>query len=74
MTTRTTLRLDEQLKKQAERVAIEENTTLQDVFNQALAQFLDQKAQAKARKIVFKTHNLGRPLDKLTRKDFYPNP
>ncbi len=27
-----------------------------------------------AKKIIFKTHHLGEPLDNLTRDDFYPDP
>ncbi len=71
---RTTLRLEERLKAIAERRALEENTTLQEVFNRALALFLDREGKKKAKKIVFKTHNLGKPLDNLTREDFYPKP
>lgn len=68
---RTTLRLEERLKSIAERRALEENTTFQDIFNRALELFLDQEGKKRAKKIVFKTHNLGRPLDNLTRADFY---
>lgn len=71
---RTTLRLKENLKKQAEKKALEENTSLQTIFNRALELYLDQKAKHQAKKIIFKTHNLGAPLDNLTRDDFYPEP
>ncbi len=30
--------------------------------------------KAKVKKIKFKTHDLGEPLDNLTRDDFYPDP
>ena len=69
---RTTLRIDQQLKRAAEKQAMEEETTLQAVFNNALEQYLNKSAQAKARKIVFRTHDLGKPLDDLTRGDYYP--
>lgn len=74
MLMRTTLRIEESLKKSAQRRALEEDTTLQEIFNKALENFLQKDAQQKAKKIVFKTHNLGVPLDNLTREDFYPKP
>ena len=70
--TRTTLRIDPSLKKAAERQAAEEETMLQAVFNDALEQYLENKAKVKATKIVFYTHDLGEPLDNLKRGDFYP--
>lgn len=72
--TRTTLRLDTALKREAEKQAAEEDTTLQAVFNAALAQYLDKKARVRAKNIVFRTHDLGEPLDNLSRSDFYPEP
>lgn len=74
MLVRTTLRINENLKKSAELKALEMNSTLQDIFNKALAQYLEQDAKIKAKKIIFKTHNLGEPLDNLKRADFYPKP
>jgi len=71
---RTTLRLEEHLKNTAERIALEESTTLQDIFNRALKTYLEKIGRRKAKKIVFKTHHLGKPLDSLTRDDFYPEP
>lgn len=74
MLVRTTLRLKEHLKNTAEKVALEENTTLQEVFNRALEAYLNESAKKKAKKIIFKTHNLGAALDHLTRADYYPKP
>lgn len=71
---RTTLRLEENLKNIAERIALEENTTLQDIFNSALKIYLDKENKKKAKKIVFKTCDLGEPLDNLTRADYYTKP
>lgn len=71
---RTTLRLKENLKKRAEKKAFDENVSLQAIFNAALELYLDQQAKRKAKKIIFKTHNLGKALDNLTRDDFYPDP
>ncbi len=74
MLVRTTLRINESLKKNAEQKALQMNSTLQEIFNKALAQYLEQDAQIQAKKIVFKTHNLGEPLDNLKRADYYPKP
>lgn len=70
--TRTTLRIDSNLKRAAEKRAHEEATTLQAVFNEALEQYLHKKARARARSIIFRTHDLGSPLDDLRRDDYYP--
>lgn len=74
MLIRTTLRLKEGLKRNAEKKALEDNVTLQEVFNKALEGYLESQAKIKAKKIVFKTHNLGKALDNLRRSDFYPKP
>lgn len=74
MLTRTTLRLKTDLKKTAEKLAIEENTSLQEVFNRALGHYLENKAKRVAKKIIFKTHDLGKPLDNLKRADYYSKP
>ena len=71
MLVRTTLRIKENLKRIAELKAIEKNTSVQSIFNQALEYYFEKEAQKKARKIVFKTHNLGVPLDNLRRSDYY---
>lgn len=71
---RTTLRLRKPLKNAAERKALEENTSLQDIFNRALESYLEREAEKGAKKIFFKTHHLGEPLDNLTRDDYYPTP
>lgn len=71
---RTTLRLKEALKKRAEKKAIDENTSLQDLFNRALELYLEKETKKQAKKIVFITHDLGVPLDNLRREDFYPEP
>jgi len=72
--TRTTVRLRTDLKNDAEKLALTRNTTLQDVFNQALESYLRECSQHKARQIVFKTVDLGVPLDNLTRDDYYDEP
>lgn len=74
MLVRTTLRIKENLKKTAERKALQDDVTLQEVFNSALEHYLEKEAKIEAKKIVFKTHNLGKPVDNLKRVDYYPKP
>lgn len=72
--TRTTLRLDTNLKRAAEKQALDEDTTLQAIFNDALRDYLETKAKKTANRIVFRAHDLGKSLDNLTRSDYYPKP
>lgn len=74
MLVRTTLRIEEKLKKAAEHKALQDDITMQEVFNRALESYLNGEAKKMAKKIVFKTHHLGEALDNLTRDDFYPDP
>lgn len=74
MLVRTTLRIKENLKKSAEQRALQDDVTLQEIFNRALEHYLENEAKKEAKKIVFKTHDLGIPLDNLTRDDFYDDP
>lgn len=71
---RTTVRLHEPLKKAAEKRALEEDTTLQDLFQRALREYLAQVARKKAQEFMLPTHDLGVPLDNLTRDDIYSLP
>ncbi len=74
MLVRTTLRIKANLKKSAELKALQDDVTLQEVFNKALEEYLEKDAKREAKKIIFKTHDFGVPLDNLTRKDYYPEP
>lgn len=72
--TRTTLRINADLKKRAEIKALDQNTTLQNIFNKALEEYLQESDKREARGIVFITHDLGEPIDNLSRDDYYPDP
>ena len=72
--TRTTVRLQEAIKKAVEKQALEEDTTFQDILQRALHAYLATRAKVRTKKIVFKTHNLGVLLDNLTRDDYSPSP
>lgn len=72
---RTTLRLDKRLKKEAERLALEKETSLQKILNEALDEYLKEKAMIRVKKnIKFITHDIGAPLDNLRRADYYDEP
>ena len=71
---RTTIRLNSQLKKFAERKALEDDISLQKIVNIALEKYLEDEGKKEAKKIIFKTHHLGKPLDNLTRDDYYQDP
>ena len=73
MLERTTLRIEKNLKKRAEQKALQTDMTMQEIFNEALALYLESSAKREAREIVFKTHDLGEPLDNLNRSDYYPH-
>ena len=68
---RTSLRLEADLKKAAEQYALDNGMTLQRVFNDSLSLFLRKKTHKKSKKIDFGSHDLGVPLDNLTREDIY---
>ncbi|OGM32060.1 hypothetical protein A2803_00640 [Candidatus Woesebacteria bacterium RIFCSPHIGHO2_01_FULL_44_21] len=71
---RTTLRINSELKKKAEMVALTENTTLQAIFNQALLEHLAKRKANKAKAIKIISFDLGAGLDNLTRDDIYGEP
>lgn len=72
MLVRTTIRIKENLKKSAELKALQDDISLQDILNRALEYYLEKEAKQEARRLVFKTHDLGKPLDDLKRADYYP--
>ena len=45
MLIRTTLRINENLKRQAEKKALQDDLTLQEIFNQALEDYLQNEAK-----------------------------
>lgn len=74
MLVRTTLRIEKHLKKNAEKKALQDDVTLQEVFNKALEDYLEKDAKRQAKKIVFKTHDFGVPINNLKRGGYYPEP
>ena len=72
---RTTIRLEKQLKKDAETLAIEKETSFQKVVSEAVGEYV---AKRKTKKILknwhFPTADLGVPLDNLTRDEIYGDP
>jgi hypothetical protein len=68
---RTTIRLETQLKKAAEKRALELDLSFQALLEKALRSYLRQDSKVQAKKLVFKARDLGKPLDQLTRDDIY---
>jgi len=69
--TRTTLKIDTDLKLQAEIKALKENTTLQNIFNDALRIYLNEKAREDANALVFYDKPIDQNMGKLGRKEIY---
>ena len=70
---RTTISLDKNLKKLAEKKAIEEGKTLQKVVNDALAQALFNPPVKRKKTACVKdfTHPIDKKMGALRREDFY---
>lgn len=68
---RTTIRIREDIKTQVERIAFEEDKTFQQVFHEALERYIQERGKKKIKKIRSITHDIGKPLDNLTREDIY---
>lgn len=66
---RTSLRLKSELKKEAEIRALKENITFQELFNDALYDFL--KGKKRINKIVFNDKPISKKMNHLTRDDIY---
>ena len=67
---RTTLRLEKTLLKEAKRLALLQDGTLQDVINDALKRHLMFEAQ-KTAKIKFRDYHMGKVKGGLTRSKIY---
>lgn len=68
---RTTIRIQQPLKKAAEKKAQELDISFQLLLTKALEQYLAQKSKVKAQSIVFDDKNIGVALDNLSREDIY---
>lgn len=72
-TIRTTLRIEESLKKAVEQKALNENTTFQKLFNDALRMFINDLSKKKSKEIIFLKKAVDKKINNLTRKEFYDN-
>lgn len=66
---RTTLRLKPELKKEAEMLALKGNMTFQELFNDALYDFL--RGKKRINKIVFYDKPISKKMNNLTRDEIY---
>jgi len=69
--TRTSLRLEPELTKTAKLLAVHRRISFQSLVNQALREYVNKQTTSPKHKITFTSHDLGTPLDNLTRDDFY---
>lgn len=68
---RTSLKIKKGLKSEAEKIAREKETTLQNVFNDALEKYIFEHSRKKAKRLWIPTIDLGVPLDNIARSDIY---
>ncbi|PIR42809.1 hypothetical protein COV25_00950 [candidate division WWE3 bacterium CG10_big_fil_rev_8_21_14_0_10_35_32] len=72
-TVRTTLRIEEPLKKAVEKRALDQNTTFQKLFNDALRMFVNDINTNAIKEIVFIDKAVDKNMNNLSRKDYYDN-
>ena len=70
-TVRTTLRIEEPLKKAVEKRALDQNTTFQKLFNDALRMFVNDINTNAIKEIVFIDKAVDKNMNNLSRKDYY---
>lgn len=70
-TIRTTFRIEEQLKKEADKKAFDLNITLQKLFNDALRMLLKDLSKKKASRVVLFSKPVDKRIDNLTRDEIY---
>ncbi len=70
-TIRTTFRIEEQLKIEADKKAFDLNITLQKLFNDALRMLLKDLSRQKASRVVLFSKPVDKRIDNLTRDEIY---
>lgn len=71
---RTTVRIHKPLYKQAKKLAVEQDKSIQEILNEALRTYLDNPTmpQNEEKLLVFRDKHMGYKLNRLlTRKDLY---
>jgi len=68
---RTTVRLDEELFKDARKKAIDQGVAFAKIVNEALRNYLKVEKKAKTSKFELKVYNIGKIKGSLRRKDLY---
>ena len=71
MMIRTTVRLDEDLFKEARKKAIDQRVAFADIVNKALKDYLKEPKKAKTAKFELKVYNMGKVKGKISRADIY---
>lgn len=70
---RTTVRLEDEIFKEARKKAIDERVAFANIVNQALKNYLQQPKQAKKQEFKFKVYNMGTIKGNLSRQELYEN-
>ena len=68
---RTTITIEENLLKEAKRIALEEDKTLKELVGEALKEKLDVKDCSRKPNFRFKAYNMGEIKLPLTREQIY---
>lgn len=68
---RTTVRFEDNLFKDARKIAIDKGMVFADIVNEALRNFLEKQPKVKKQKFEFKVYNIGKIKGSLHRKDLY---
>lgn len=74
---RTTLRIEKNLKKEVEKMAIERGLTFQYIFNEALRKAITQQNEKRLKtkqKLKFIVKDMGDMPNTLTRSFYYDDP
>ena len=68
---RTTVRFEDNLFKDARKIAIDRGMVFADIVNEALRNFLEKQPKVKKQKFELKVYNIGKIKGSLRRKDLY---
>ena len=71
---RTTIRLDPELKKKAQKLALEQDKSFQELIVEALDKYFEEEATKKAEEFFVPDFDLGKNINKLSRDDIYGEP
>lgn len=68
---RTTVRFEENLFKDARKMAIDKGMMFAEIVNEALRSFLKKQPKVKKQKFELKVYNMGKLKGRISRADIY---